>query len=80
VSSTSSANAPAACSFAGSTQTLFAATNNPLLVTRFFTNAGCTIPYSGDTNFYRYQLTAGGGSYSAQIDLGGFVTNTANCP
>jgi hypothetical protein len=25
-------------------------------------------------------LTSGGGSYSGQIDLGGFVTNAANCP
>lgn len=80
VSQTSSVDAPTACSFSGTTQTLFAATNNPLLVTRFFTDAGCTVPYSGDTNFYRYQLTSGGGSYSGQIDLGGFVTNTANCP
>ena len=80
VSQTSSVDAPTACSFAGATQTLFASTNNPLLVARFFTDAGCTVPYSGDTNFYRYQLTSGGGSYSGQIDLGGFVTNAANCP
>jgi len=80
VSATSSVDAPTACSFVGSTNILFATQSNPLLVTKFFTDSGCTIPYSGDTNFYKYQATGGGGAYSCQIDLGGNVTNAAGCP
>lgn len=79
VSLTSAISSGLACALLGNQQ-LFAIEASPLSVSRFYTDVSCTIPYSGDTNYYRYQLTGGGGSYNAQIDLGGFVTNASGCP
>lgn len=79
VSPTSALSSSLACALTGNIQ-LYAIEASPLSVTRFYTNINCTIAFSGDTNYYRYQLTGGGGSYNAQINLGGFVTNASGCP
>jgi hypothetical protein len=79
VSISSAVSSGLACALTGNQQ-LYAIESAPLTVSRFYTDINCTIAFSGDTNYYRYQLTSGGGSYNAQIDLGGFVTNASGCP
>lgn len=79
VSPSSALTAGLACALLGNIQ-LYAIEATPLTVTRFYTDVFCTVAFSGDTNYYRYQLTGGGGSYTGQINLGGFVTNISGCP
>jgi len=78
-SNSSSANA---CSnFDAEPQTeVYADTNSPLAVTRFYTDTNLITPFIGSGNWYAWRLgLSGPASHSGQVSSGGFVTNTTTC-
>lgn len=66
-----------ACSFYTPTTTMYAAANQSLNVTQFFTDANLTTAYAGNNNYFAWDdntTTARG-----TIDGSGFVNNIASC-
>lgn len=79
ISSTSSPDQPTACAYVGPTTTVYAAEPTAATVTNFYTNTLLTTYFSGDSFWYRYQLSGGGGSRSALVGLSGSVSSITTC-
>jgi hypothetical protein len=59
---------------------VYADTNSPLGVTRFYTDTSLITPFVGSGNWYAWRLGfSGPASHSGQVSSGGFVTNTTTC-
>ena len=59
---------------------VFAATDQPGDVVRFFTDAGLTSGYAGESETHAYYRTGGFVNYTGTISLSGFVTDRNACP
>ena len=59
---------------------VYAATNNPALVTRLFTDSALTIPFNGGSRFWKWGLPYFYAKYSSFIDFSGNLTAFYNCP
>jgi hypothetical protein len=59
---------------------VYADTNSPSLVSRFFTDTSLITPFIGSGNFYAWRLGfSGPATHGGQVSSGGFVTNVASC-
>ena len=59
---------------------VYAATNSPLGVTRFYTDTSLITPFIGSGDWYAWRLGFFGvATHSGQVSSGGFVTNTTTC-
>ena len=59
---------------------VYADTNSPLAVSRFYTDTSLITPFIGSGNWYAWRLGfSGAASHSGQVSSGGFVTNTTTC-
>ena len=59
---------------------VYADTNSPSLVSRFYTDTSLITPFIGSGNFYAWRLGfTGSASHGGQVSSGGFVTNVAAC-
>jgi hypothetical protein len=59
---------------------VYASTNNPNSVTRFFTDSSLITPFIGSGDWYAWRLGMSGPAASGgQVDSGGFVTSVASC-
>ena len=59
---------------------VFAATDEPGNVVRFFTDAGLTSGYGGESETHAYYRTDGFVTYTGQVSPSGFVTDRTVCP
>ena len=59
---------------------VYAATDQPGDVVRFFTNAGLTSGYGGESEYHAYFRTGGFATYTAQVSPSGFVSDMTICP
>ena len=59
---------------------VFAATDQPGDVVQFFTDAGLTSGYAGESETHAYYRTGGFVNYTGTISLSGFVTDRNACP
>lgn len=77
--STSYSNGFDACQFFVGGIVLYAASSNPASVSRFFTDAGLTTPYTGNGNYYAWSpdnVT----NYVGTVDSSGFTASVSTCP
>jgi hypothetical protein len=59
---------------------VYADTNSPSLVSRFFTDTSLITPFIGSGDFYAWRLGfIGSATHGGQVSSGGFVTNVASC-
>ena len=59
---------------------VYANTNSPLAVTRFYTDTSLITPFIGSGDWYAWRLgLSGPATHSGQVSSGGFVTNTTTC-
>jgi hypothetical protein len=59
---------------------VYANTNSPLGVTRFYVDTNLITPFIGSGDWYAWRLgTTGAATHSGQVSSGGFVTNTTTC-
>jgi hypothetical protein len=59
---------------------VYADTNSPSLVSRFFTDTSLITPFIGSGDFYAWRLgLSGPATHGGQVSSGGFVTNVAAC-
>jgi hypothetical protein len=59
---------------------VYANTNSPLGVTRFYTDTSLITPFIGSGDWYAWRLGfSGPATHSGQVSSGGFVTNTTTC-
>jgi hypothetical protein len=65
------------CTISGSTQTVYASSNNINSISAFFTNSSLTIPFNGTLEYYVY--TNGVNTASAQVDSSGILYNAVPC-
>ena len=59
---------------------VFAATDQPGDVVQFFTDAGLTSGYAGESETHAYYRTGGFVNYTGTISASGFVTDRTVCP
>ena len=59
---------------------VFAATDQPGDVVQFFTDAGLTSGYAGESETHAYYRTGGFVNYTGTISSSGFVTDRTVCP
>jgi hypothetical protein len=81
IGQSNSSSAPACSNFDVEPQTeVYADTNSPLGVTRFYTDTNLITPFIGSGNWYAWRLGfSGPATHSGQVSSGGFVTNTTTC-
>ena len=59
---------------------VYAATDEPGNVVRFFTDAGLTSGYGGESETHAYYRSGGIVTYTGQVSPSGFVTDRTVCP
>jgi hypothetical protein len=59
---------------------VYAATDQPGNVLRFFTDAGLTSGYAGESETHAYYRSGGIVTYTGQVSPSGFVTDRTVCP
>jgi hypothetical protein len=81
IGATNSSSANACSNFAIDPLTeVYANTNSPLGVTRFYTDTSLITPFIGSGDWYAWRLGfSGPATHSGQVSSGGFVTNTTTC-
>jgi len=79
ISGTTQMNNADACANLTTPNTVYSTQANSDIVINFWTNSLCTIPFSGDGNYYKYRLQTSSAFYSAQINGTAPLTNIAPC-
>jgi hypothetical protein len=81
IGATNSSSANACTNFATDPLTeVYANTNSPLGVPRFFTDTSLITPFVGSGDWYAWRLgLSGPATHSGQVSSGGIVTNTTTC-
>jgi hypothetical protein len=79
ISGTTQMNNSDACTNLTTPNTVYSLQADSPIVTNFYTNSLCTIPFSGDGNYYKYRLQSSSSFYSAQINGTAPLTNISPC-
>lgn len=79
ISGTTQLNNADACENLTTPDTVYSLQANSDIVINFWTNSLCTIPFSGNGNYYKYRLQSSSTNYSAQISGTSPLTNIAPC-
>lgn len=79
ISGTTQLNNADACENLTTPDTVYSLQANSDIVINFWTNSLCTIPFSGNGNYYKYRLQSSSTFYSAQISGTSPLTNIAPC-
>jgi hypothetical protein len=79
ISGTTQLNNADACENLTTPDTVYSLQADSPIVENFWTNSLCTIPFSGNGNYYKYRLQSSSTFYSARISGTAPLTNIAPC-